>query len=330
MPNDPRPTKAQRQSDARARAAEMRRQQESAAKRNRILAIGGAVLAVLVLVGAVVFVVVQNHQNAVRYGDVAYGGADADTNVLVAPALTDVKAPSTANATGGIPVSDEGVGKAGDGDTVLQVYFDMQCPVCQAFDQVNSADLQALAREPGITVVYQPMSFLDYMSQNTHYSNRAINALMTVADQDPDHFESFMTALYVNQPAENSKGITDDKIASIAAGVGVPQAVIDQFTTTVSGTYQVLDPDQAPAPAATGGDASSAPTLATTQKTATWRVFTPFVKAATEYAAGQPVFPNGKIGTPTVVLDGTQITNDVWSQPGALKAQVEAAAAAKG
>ncbi|HEY0118136.1 MAG TPA: thioredoxin domain-containing protein [Cellulomonas sp.] len=315
--NDPRPTKAQRQADARARAAEIRRQQENAQKRNRFLAIGGAILAVVVIVGAVAFVLVQNRQNATTYGSVAFGGVDSDNSALVAPALADVKAPSTADASGGIPVSSAGVGKTTDGDTVLQVYFDMQCPVCQQFDSINSGDLQALAQEPGITVLYQPLSFLDDKSSGTHYSNRAANALMTVADQDPEHFEAFMTALFKNQPAENSHGITDDQIASIATGVGVPQAVTDQFTTVTGGTYQVKD--------ASGN---------TSDKTGNWRTFAPFIAAATAHAATLPAFPNG-IGTHTLVLNGTVIGNGGsdgvnWTQSGSLKSAVEAAAAAKG
>ena len=318
MPStDPRPTKAQRQADARARAAELRRQQENSQKRNRALAIGGAVLAVLVIVGAVTYVMLQNSHNATTYGSVAYGGSDADTKALIAPALADVKAPSVANASGGIPVSTAGVGKAASGGTVLQVFFDMQCPVCQQFDEVNAADLQALSQEQGITVVYQPLNFLDPSSQGTHYSTRAANALMTVADQDSAHFTAFMTALFQDQPAEGTTGITDAKIASIAAGVGVPQTVIDQFTTTVSGTYQVKDSSGA-----------------TTTKNGTWRTFAPFMAAATGNATTLPVFANG-VGTPTLLLNGTQIGNGgsdgvTWTQPGSLRAAVEAAQKAKG
>jgi protein-disulfide isomerase len=308
--NDPRPTKAQRQADARARAAELRRQQEQASRRNRFLAIGGSILAVLVIVGAITLVLVQNRQNAAKYADAAFGGSDSDSTSLVIPALADVQAPSTANDSGGIPVSAAGVGTAGDGDTVVQLYFDMQCPVCKSFDAVNSGDLQALSQEAGVTVVYQPLSFLDTYSQGTHYSNRAANALMTVADQDPDHFEAFMTALYTDQPAENSKGLTDDEIGEIALGVDVPQTVVDQFTSTVSGTY----------------------TVGSEQRTGQWRVFAPFVASATSYANTN----FGGLSTPTLVIDGTIVSggpdnvSDVdWTTAGAVKAAVEAAVAAK-
>ena len=319
MPNnDTRPTKAQRQADARARAAEIRRQQEKTAKRNRFLAIGGAILAVVVVAGAIGFAFLSSQHNKTDFAQVAFGAADADSASLVAPDLSAVSKPSTANDSGGIPVSAAGVGKAGSGDTVLQVYFDMQCPICAQFDAVNSSDLKALAREPGITVVYQPLSFLDYQSQGTRYSSRAANALMTVADKDPDHFEAFMTALFQNQPGEQTSGMADSKIASIATGVGVPQSVVDMFTDTVTGTYQLKDAD---------GN--------TTDHTGTWRTFTPFIAAATDYANQQPVFQPKGISTPTLMLDGQQIgaggADGVnWSQAGSLRTAVEAAAARKG
>ncbi len=310
--NDPRPTKAQRQADARARAAEIRKQQQAAAKRNRILAIGGLALAAVVLIGAFTWVFVSNAQNKERYASVAYGGG---AEGVVAPAIADVLKPSIANDQGGIPVSDEGVGVAGDGDTVLSIYFDLQCPGCRSFDDVNAADLKALASEPGITVMYQPLAFLDRYSQGTFYSSRAANALMSVADKDPDHFQDFITALYAKQPEENTPGITDDEIASIAEGVGVPQDVIDEFTTTVDGSYQVADAD---------GN--------TTDSTGSWRQFAPFMAAATAEAGN--ALPN--LSTPTLLLDGEMISGlDAngqsvqkvqWNQPGALAAYVRAAA----
>lgn len=313
--NDPKPTKAQRQADARARAAEIRKQQQAAARRNRLLAIGGLALAAVVLIGAFTWVFVSNAQNKAQYGSVAYGGG---ADGVVAPALADTQAPSTADDGAGIPVSDEGVGVAGDGDTVLSVYFDLQCPACRSFDTVNAADLKALAAEPGITVRYQPLTFLDGYSQGTFFSSRAGNALMVVADQDPDHFQGFITAMYENQPAENTSGLTDDKIAEIASGIGVPQDVIDRFTTTVDGSYQQVDSD---------GN--------TIDKTGSWRTFAPFLAAATTHA--QDVL--GQISTPTLLLDGDLISGQdssgktvskvQWNQPGALAAYVRAAAAAK-
>ena len=156
--NEPRPSKAQRRDDARAKALQMRQEQKRKERRNRMLAIGGLVLAVVVLIGVVVTVLVNNKSTKDAYGKVAFGGTDTNAT---APSLDSVTKPTVADANGGIPVSAAGVGKAGANDTTLTVYFDLQCPACQQFDSVNSADLDTLSKEPGVTVVFQPLNFLD-------------------------------------------------------------------------------------------------------------------------------------------------------------------------
>ena len=190
------------------------------------------------------------------------------------------------------------------------MYFDLQCPACQQFDSVNSADLDTLSKEPGVTVVFQPLNFLDRSSLGTFYSTRAANALMIVADQDPTHFMPLITAFYKDQPAENTKGLTDAKIADIAKGVGVPDSVTAHFTDTVSGTYQ-------------SGSAT---------KNGTWRTFAPFLAAATQHANDTL----GGIATPSVFIDGKQVGKQgdqdagFYFTPGQLLSRVNAAKAAKG
>ena len=305
--NAPRPSTAQRRDDARAKALQMRQEQKRKERRNRMLAIGGLVLAVVVLIGVVVTVLVNHKSTKDAYGKVAFGGTDTNAT---APSLDSVTKPTVADANGGIPVSAAGVGKAGANDTTLTVYFDLQCPACQQFDSVNSADLDTLSKEPGVTVVFQPLNFLDRSSLGTFYSTRAANALMIVADQDPTHFMPLITAFYKDQPAENTKGLTDAKIADIAKGVGVPDSVTAHFTDTVSGTYQ-------------SGSAT---------KNGTWRTFAPFLAAATQHANDTL----GGIATPSGFIDGKQVGKQgdqdagFYFTPGQLLSRVNAAKAAKG
>lgn len=305
--NEPRPSKAQRRDDARAKALQMRQEQQRKERRNRMLAIGGLVLAVVVLIGVVATVLINNKAAKDAYGKVAYGGGG--TNVT-APSLDSVTKPKTADSTGGIPISSGSVGVAGANDTTLTIYFDMQCPICQQFDKINSADIDTLIKEGGVTVVFQPLAFLDANSLGTFYSTRAGNALMVVADQAPDKFTAFMTALFNGQPAENTPGLTDAKIGDIAKSAGVPDSVIAHFTDTVTGTYKA-------------GSAT---------KTGTWRTYAPFLAAATQHANDTL----GGIATPTILIDGKQVgapnSSDAgfWSTPGALLAKVNAAKAAKG
>ena len=305
--NEPRVTKAQRRDDARIKAQQMRQEQQRKERRNRLLAIGGLVLAVVVLIGVVATVLVNNKSTKEANSNVAYGGGATG---VTAPSLDSVTKPKTANTTGGIPVSAAGVGVAGANDTTLTVYFDLQCPACQQFDETNAADIDTLIKGGGVTVVFQPLNFLDQSSLGTFYSTRAGNALMVVADQAPDRFTAFITALYKGQPAENTPGLTDAKIADIAKSAGVPDSVVAHFTDTVTGTY----------------------TVGSATKTGTWRTYAPFLTAATQHAADTL----GGISTPTLLLDGKQIGGQgasdagFWTTPGALLAKVDAAKAAKG
>lgn len=299
--NDPRPTKAVRRDEARLKAAQMRKEQERKARRNRIVGISVIVVAVLAL-GGVVFSIVHNQKtNEANNSSVAYGGGGSD---VIPPKIADVVAPAPAKANGGIPVSGPDaadVGKVGSGDTVLTYYFDFMCPICGQFEKINGADLDTIQSAGGTTIEYHPISFLDANSSGTHYSTRAANAAAVVADKDPAHFAKFVSEMYKNQPAEGSSGLTDDQIAKIATDLGVPKSVADTFTTTVAGTYE------------TGSTSNP------TSNNGTWRTFAPWAAAATN----QMSLDGLQVSTPTILIDGKQFTN--WQTPGALLAAVNAA-----
>ena len=204
--NDPRPTKAVRRDEARAKAAQMRKEQERKAKRNRILAISGLVVAVLALAGVAYSIVQTNKANEAANSNVAYGQGSEN---VVAPTLDDVTAPAPANDSGGIPVSGSGgddVGVAGEGDVDLTIYFDYMCPYCGQFDATNAGDLDAMLEEGGVTITYHPVAILDHMSAGSSYSTRAVNATAIVADKSPEHFTDFVTAMYKEQPDEGTVG----------------------------------------------------------------------------------------------------------------------------
>jgi len=303
--NDPRPTKSQRRDDARAKALAMRQEQERKAKRTRLIAIGGLLAAVLVLGGVIFAIVRQGQANAEAYGDVVFAGG---TEKALAPSFDDIDTPDVADETGGVPVSAAGIGETGgEDDVVVEVYYDFMCPWCGKFDAANSGELEALAAEEGITVVYKNIAFLDGNSQGTFYSTRAANAAATVAAEDPEHYTDFVTALFANQPEEGTAGLKDKRIAEIATEVGVPQEVVDSFTETVDGTFEV----------ATSEDE-------TESREGTWRRFAPFVVATTQQA-GQDL---GGLSTPTVLIDGEKWEGDLYN-PGPLTQAVLEAAAAK-
>jgi len=296
--NDPRPTKAVRRDEARAKAAQMRKEQERKAKRNRLLAIGGLVVAVVALVAVVFSILNQNKANEAANSDVAYGqGAEN----VIAPALDDVTAPAPANDKGGIPVSGpgaDGVGTAGDGDVDLTIYFDYMCPYCGQFDETNAGDLDAMLEEGGVTITYHPVAILDHLSAGSSYSTRTVNATAIVADKSPEHFTAFVNALYKDQPEEGTSGLTDAEIAQLAEDLGVPAEVTATFTDTVDGTFATQDEESVEG---------------------TWRTFAPWSAAATNQAGTD--LP--KLSTPAVLINGEPFEG--WQTPGALKQAVDAA-----
>lgn len=184
-------------------AAERRR-----AKRNRILAHGGG----LVIVGLLVAIVVAV-ANAVGGGPSRAGGEAPAT--LVTPANT--------TAAGAIVIGNP------TAPVKVEVYLDYMCPFCGLFDRANDEELNRLLAEGAMRLELHVISFLDRASSGTRYSTRAANAVATVADRAPDKVPAFNRALFAQQPHEGSTGLSDAQIANLARGAGVPQDVIDAF-----------------------------------------------------------------------------------------------------
>jgi protein-disulfide isomerase len=246
------------------------------------LAVTGVALGALAVVIGVIVTVV--------FAGVWSGAVDDAADEVTGDGSAEVVAPSTADASGGIPVSANGVGVAGAPGVTVEIYVDLMCPACGVFDQVNRDDIAALEQEDGVTVVYHPVSILDHVSQGSAYSTRAANAVGVVADQDPENMPAFVAALLADgtMPDEGTKGLTDAELAEVAQSVGVPRAVTDEFTRSTT----------------KGG-----------------RTFAAWVAAGT---AALPENSAGVSGTPSIVIDGT-VWEGNFAEPGAFRAAVEAA-----
>ncbi|QKJ20320.1 DsbA family protein [Microbacterium hominis] len=109
----------------------------------------------------------------------------------------------------------------GDGDQTMDTYIDFMCPICNQFEQVYGEPIQALVDDGTITLGIHPIAILDHLSQGTEYSTRSANAMYCVAVADADASVPFMQAMFANQPAESSTGLTDAQILEIAGSVGV-------------------------------------------------------------------------------------------------------------
>ena len=222
-----RPTKAARRDEARQAALELRAQQERIAKRNRLIAI---IAAAAVLVGFVVLVMVilgQGDEDEVpeaqqvqpSFAAAGGGGVVMDADGIVTP-------PADADA-------DWPVGAFGDA-VVVTVYSDPICPWCAVFEQMAMPILDEMRLAGEVVIDHRVVGNLDEQSMGSRYSTRAAQALYTVADLAPEAYLDFETALFANQPAEGTTGLTDEQIAEIASGAGVPD---DAVAAIADGTY---------------------------------------------------------------------------------------------
>ena len=201
----------------------------------------------------------------------------------------DQLTPAAASDNGGFAVSTSGVVNDGldASHTRLDVYYDFMCPICGYFEMSQGPTLDELRKDGKVDVYYHPISILDGASEGTAYSTRAASAATLVAEEAPDKFLTFSTALFVNQPEENSKGLTDAEIQDIASKAGVPADVVAKI------------PDHA---------------------------YTSWVRSATEKASvagvnGTPTLAiNGVMQNPQANADDVD-----WSKDGALSAAILAA-----
>ena len=198
------------------RTQELRHAQVAAAaqqaKRRRFLTWAGALLIVglVAAIGLSVYKAV-NHERTL-------------------PAVTGtVVPPQHLTSTGAIPVG------AADAPVTVKVYYDYMCSFCGSFEKANTGELDRLVSDGVVRVELHPLAFLDDLSSGTTYSTRTANAIAVVADAAPARAWDFHNALYAQQPAEGSEGLTDEQIGTIATDAGVPASVVDSFT---DGTYR--------------------------------------------------------------------------------------------
>jgi protein-disulfide isomerase len=153
----------------------------------------------------------------------------------------------------------------------IVVYLDYMCPFCGQFDTTNAEQLETWVTQGAADLEIHPLGFLDNASLGSKYSTRAANALACVANYQPDAALDVNTALFAQQPAENTTGLTDDELVTLVEGAGVD--------------------DPAVASCVTGGE------------------FTDWVASATERALNDPL-PNSDLAavsaTPTVLVNGQQ------------------------
>lgn len=183
--------KSNRNTDRRQAAEALRRQQAAEAKRRKIV-FGVAIGAAVLLIGGLLTWGIWMNR------DKEY-------------AVTDPSA----------RVTDTYAVQVGDGPVEVDLFIDYMCPACNQFETAYSAQIQGWIDDGSVTVNYHPLTILDRLSNGTEYSSRSANAAVCAADVDEQLFLDYTLALFENQPAENTNGLTDDELISIGKDVGL-------------------------------------------------------------------------------------------------------------
>ncbi|MFC7788916.1 DsbA family protein [Microbacterium sp. MAHUQ-60] len=160
----------------------------------------------------------------------AIGISIAVVVVLVALGALVVWMNNQANDAGPAPSSSKsfdaetGAITFGEGEDVVDVFVDFQCPVCKSFEDQFGPQLEKAAEDGKITLAYHPIAILDRFSQGTEYSSRSANAAVCVAESAPEKYLDFAQALFDNQPQENTSGLDNAQLAEFAKQVGADEA----------------------------------------------------------------------------------------------------------
>ncbi len=154
----------------------------------------------------------------------------------------------------------------------IKIYVDYLCPNCGTFERKNVDQLKAWITSGAATVEIHPIAILTTKSAGTQYSLRAANAAACVAEYSPNQFFEFNDAMFTDQPAEGSAGLTDAQIIARASGSGV--ADMTHVSRCINN-----------------------------------RSFRSWVQASTTRALDGPI-PNSDLksvsGTPTIIVNGSQ------------------------
>lgn len=147
------------------------------------------------------------------------------------------KEPTKINDDGSYHIGKDGEmlenDKPVDNTTRIDMFFDPQCPACGMVERQVGDRMDELVNDGEADLYLYPVAFLDNTSSD-RYSTRSLNAMITVAENDPDKFYDYYRAIFAPdfQPGEASAyvSVSDDKLANLARQVGVKEDVAESIT----------------------------------------------------------------------------------------------------
>lgn len=173
---------------ARQRAAELRLEQQRRARRNRLYAVYGSVVGVIVIAVAIAF------------------GVQA---AMAPKTPTAVPVGAVADTTGGVSAADGMAIPLGNADAKvkLTVYEDARCSACKSYETTYTPAYKQLIQNGTLELLIHPVTLIDANTNGTG-SLHAGNAFACA--QDAGHFEAYHDIIYTNQPAESTDSFASD------------------------------------------------------------------------------------------------------------------------
>jgi len=229
--NTPRPTKNQRREQAREAARIAREKQLKRQKLLKWLIPTIASVAILAIVGGVVWAVVALQPPPKKEA----GPANMISDGIVFEADGDgglQYVPTKAIAKGGDPVETE----PRDGLLNIVTYVDFTCPICKQFEDAYSESIQQLVADGSATLEVHPVAILDHQFTGREVSTRANNVGACVANYAPDSFLDVMSAMYANQAQEGTTGMNNSALVDVVKGAGLDDADVNECITGESFT----------------------------------------------------------------------------------------------
>lgn len=199
-------SQASARSIAMHKARALRNEHRKKDRRNRYLLKGGIAAGLVAIVAIIIVVLVAG----IRPPSVGPKNMLSD-GIKIGQGFKAV--PTAALA----PDSEPASSSANPADVIdIQIYLDYQCQLCGDFESTNAAQISTYLKTGAATIEIHPIAILDNLSLGTKYSTRAANAAGCVANYSPNSFFAFSALLFDKEPKENTEGLTDAQLGSLA------------------------------------------------------------------------------------------------------------------
>jgi len=215
---DTTPGNTQRRELAREKSKSLRIQHKKKERRNRFLLQGG----ILVVLLAIIAIVTLSIVNTIR-------PAGPGPLNMASDGIQIGKGLAATQTAGLAPNSEPEPNERVEGSEVIaiQVYLDYLCAVCADFQQNNDDQIQTWLDSGAATIEYHPIALLNSHSAGSQYSTRSANAAACVANYSSSEFYAFNNALFTDQPADATEGLTDAELfdRATASGIANPDSI---------------------------------------------------------------------------------------------------------